>query len=233
MGKIVKKGKTGKIVKKTGLGLLSKKPGALGKLRVAALRSTTEYREALGLVLDNSASMAMQDASNYSMSRLDAVKRAIGCLLDSSSELTSRIVVTTFSDSSHIVCPLTNRYQMVRETVDKIKVAHGTTLLPALEMTTDVLRLQDVAVRRIIVLSDGEAWDDREVLTWAEKTKAAYRLPIIDTIYFNSTDHGKELMVKLAEISGGRFYYAADAAELAITFKQLDVKTRGLLTDGK
>lgn len=222
-----------KIVKRKankGLGLISKGPGALGSLRSAAL-SSSEYREALGLTLDCSASMTSSD--KHSVQRIVAVKLAVENLLSASSPNTSRILVSKFSHHSSIVCPLTNRYQMVREAIASISPNGGTKILPALEMTTDVLRLQEVIVRRIIVLSDGEAWDEDLAIAWAIKTKASYRLPIIDTIYFNSTDNGKNLMVTLAEISGGKFYYASDADQLAKTFKQLDVKTRGLLTDGK
>lgn len=215
------------IKKPTGLGIVNKNPNALGKLKSLALKSS-DYNEALFLVLDHSASMGCM---SIGVSRIDAVKQSVEVLVNSSG--TSRIAVVTFDDRSEIVCPITNQHRMVKDAVDRVFPRGGTEILPALRMSADILYLQPARVRRMIVLSDGEAWDCDGAIAWATAEKAAFRLPIIDTVYFNDSPEGKALMMRLAEISGGKFYYAADLSQLMSTFKQLDVKTRGLLTSGK
>ena len=224
MGKLVKKTKTKG-------GLVSKGKSSLGGLRKAAIRSG-EYQEALALIIDNSASMGYVEISS-NLSRIDSVKRAVDSLLDEANPSTSRIAVIRFSEFSVVVTPLTNQYQMVRDGIRKISPHSSTLIESALGLGNEILQLQDVKLRRMIVLSDGEAHDALEAIAWAKKAKEDGTLPIIDTIYFSDTEYGKELMVQLAEISGGKFYYAQNAKQLAGTFKQLEAKTRGLLTDGR
>lgn len=228
MGDLIKR-KTS--LKKGPKGLVKKGKSALGGLRKAAIRSG-EYMEALALILDNSASMGMRDLTAFT-SRMESVKLAVRSLLDEANPATSRIAVISFSERPRSRVPLTNNYTMVRDGLNQIEPHSCTQIEPALRMGNDILLLQDVKLRRMIVLSDGEAQDALNALAWAESAKQSDSLPIIDTIYFSDTDYGKELMVKLAEISGGKFYYAQNAKQLATTFKQLEAKTRGLLTDGR
>lgn len=202
---------------------------ALGSLRKSALRSQT-LQEALFLVIDHSASMAYGDACGES--RISAVRRAASELLDAASPEISRVGVVKFCHEAKIVCVLANQYSLVREALDAIRPSGSTCVCDALSIASSVLETQEVRIKRMIVLSDGEAQDADQAISWARSMKDTGRLPLIDTVYFNSSDQGKDLMVMLAEISGGKFCYAANAKQLITTFKQLEVKTRGLLTSG-
>lgn len=215
---------------KKGIGLVSKGgTGALNRLRSSALRPSVGFQEALVLVIDYSASMNAYDQTN--VRRIDGVKEAVTALLGDCTKGATQIAVVKFSSDSYVVVPLTPKYEMVREGMAKIRPHESTCIKPALQIAQQILNLQEVRVKRMIVLSDGEAHDAPEALVWAmtELTKGT----IIDTVYFNNVSYGEELMVKLADISGGKFSRAENAKQLATTFKQLEAKTRGLLVSGE
>lgn len=215
---------------KKGIGLVNKGgTGALNRLRASALRPSAGFQEALVLVIDYSASMNAYDQTN--VRRIDGVKSAVSALLEDCTKGATRIAVVKFSSDSYVVVPLTPKHEMVRKGMATIRPHESTSIKPALQIAQQILDLQDVRVRRMIVLSDGEAHDAPEALLWAmtELTKGT----IIDTVYFNNVSYGEELMVKLADISGGKFSRAENAKQLAKTFKQLEAKTRGLLVSGE
>jgi Mg-chelatase subunit ChlD len=221
------------VKKRPGFGLVKRGKSALSSLKASALAQST-HEESLMLVLDHSGSMmSIEDSSGFN--RLDKVKEAVRIFLERSDPSKSHVGLCKFGTMSEIVCPITNQYQLVRLALQGTQVAGCTSILPALDMSNYALLDSDVHVRRMIVLSDGEAQDSQQAVAWAGGILARnrHRLAIIDTVYFSSTEEGKELMITLAELSGGKFYYAPDFARLVSAFRQLDAKTRGLLTDGR
>lgn len=214
---------------KKGLGLVDKGgTSALNRLKSSALRSSVSYQEALVLVIDYSASMNAPEMSG--VRRIDAVKDAVNELLGDCTKGATRIAVVKFSSDSYVVVPLTPKYEMVREGMASIRPHKSTHILPALQIAQQILDLQEVRVKRMIVLSDGEAHDAIEAIVWATDKRTDGT--IIDTVYFNNVSYGEDLMVKLADISGGKFSRAENAKQLATTFKELEAKTRGLLGPG-
>jgi Mg-chelatase subunit ChlD len=215
---------------KKGIGLVNKRGGkdALNRLRSSALRPSVGYQEALVLVIDYSASMSAPETSG--VRRIDAVKSAVDGLLADCTKGATRIAVVKFSDSGVVVTPLTPKYELVQEGMDTIEPYAGTFVTSALQIAQQILDLQDVRVKRMIVLSDGEAADVAQALVWAKNDRTEGT--IIDTVYFNNVSYGEDLMVQLADISGGKFTRAGDAKQLATTFKALEAKTRGLLGPG-
>jgi Mg-chelatase subunit ChlD len=214
---------------KKGLGLVDKGgTSALNRLKSSALRASVSYQEALVLVIDYSASMNAPDETG--VRRIDGVKSAVDELVAECTKGATRIAVVKFSSDSYVVTPLTPKYEMVREGMASIRPHESTRILPGLLIAQQILNLQEVRVKRMIVLSDGEAHDAMAAIAWAENDRTEGT--IIDTIYFNNVSYGEDLMVQLASISGGKFSRAENAKQLATTFKELEAKTRGLLGPG-
>jgi uncharacterized protein with von Willebrand factor type A (vWA) domain len=88
------------------------------------------------------------------------------------------------------------------------------------------------AIKRIIFMSDGEDLGVPEML-WSVVNECVAAKVIIDTVMFGSSPDGEKTLRKMAEMTGGVFCLAKDAASLRRTFLSLEAGARGLLTRGK
>jgi Ca-activated chloride channel family protein len=245
-------------------------PVVLAGLRAAAVLllvvalarpQTSDAREqsyadgiAVQLVIDNSYSMRNLDfdSGNESISRLDAVKRAVRLFVaGGEGGLTGRpndkIGVITFARDPDVVCPLTLDHQAVLDAVNDIGLAPpvGTNIGDALAWALDRLRHDPTKQKVVILLTDG-GHNIKEGMPPAEAAQLAADLGIkVYTIGAVGSHFGKPprtlaealreaqgrapgdsvdepLMEQMASRTGGRYYRATDTDGLAKIYGDID-----------
>src|SRR5712691_10086093 len=139
--------------------------GALARPQTAgaSLRTSSEGL-AIQLVIDNSYSMRLHDydLGIESMSRLDAVKRAVAEFVKGDKgELSGRpndkIGLITFARHPEVVCPATLDHDAVLDALQRIDLSDpvGTNIGDALAWALDRLRHDPAKQKVVILLSDG------------------------------------------------------------------------------
>jgi Ca-activated chloride channel family protein len=112
------------------------------------------------VVLDLSRSMDAQDVQG---SRLERAKRDVGDLVD---ELPGvRVGLVIFAGGAYPRVPMTVDYGALEQIVETLEtrtmVAQGSALGAALDQAADMLGEPDGAAQAVVVVSDGEGWDDQ------------------------------------------------------------------------
>lgn len=164
---------------------------------------------ALALVLDRSGSMAGE--------KLQLARQAAAAAAEL---LTTRdhLAVLAFDGGVEDVVPLQRAGDRaaIRSAIAGIREGGGTVMLPALERARDVLAGVPAAIKHAVVLSDGvSAPGDFEAVV----RDMAARQITVSTIGLGE-DCDVELMGRLAELGGGRFYFVPQAMQLPQIFIQ-------------
>ena len=124
------------------------------------------------------------------------------------------VSVVTFSDNVKVVVPLMpakNKTKII-ESVSKIDVQGGTTMLPGLKQCEDLLSSAQFEFKNVITLSDGMPFDtESELRTQVIKMSAKN----ISCSFINiANPSGSSLLTKLSVYGNGTYYYAKDAKSI-------------------
>lgn len=167
-------------------------------------------------VIDTSFSMENTFEAADHTSRIAAVVDALHLIIDSSSRAITELGLISFNSSPSLRCQITDHFSMVKVATLSLE-PHGATYYG----TALKLALQSEP-NRIILLSDGEAGDKTDALAMARICRDRHIR--IDTVGIGA--EGLDLLRQIAELTGGIFIYANNAAKLQETFAKLETRAR-------
>lgn len=194
------------------------------------LATTLNVKEKVALLIDASSSMlgGIPDSAGNVREikpRILAAVEAVQAIVNDSSPSVTAYAFFSFQSGHEGSCT----YLWEDYTQDYLPII--TNCYPTPEGGTPMgMAINDVLAHlpkpnRIILLSDGQPDFRREVEIAVENAKALKI--IIDTVGIGAADEG--LMAWIAKETGGRYFNAKDAAQLAHVFQQLETRTRFLL----
>lgn len=208
------------------------------------LQNTVVEKNAEGIdimmVLDLSTSMKAEDLKP---NRFDAAKRVAVQFVDK--RTSDRIGLVAFAAQSFTVCPPSLDYELLKKLLFDVKmgvVEDGTAI--GMGLATAVNRLKDSrAVSRVIILlTDGQnnageidpvtAADLAKsygirVYTIGAGTRGTAPYPLDDPIFGRRyqnvrVDIDEEMLTKIAELTGGKYYRAVNTESLAKVYDEID-----------
>jgi Mg-chelatase subunit ChlD len=169
--------------------------------------------QAMVMVLDRSGSMSTKQGQ---FSRIDLAKNgaqlAVGLLSEN-----AQVGVLAFDTEAEWVVPLQSakNKQDIVEKVSTIETGGGgTELLSALEEAYRVLKNQEAMLKHIVVLSDGEA----PLKGFKELLRALVDDKITVSSIAISSEAGQDLLKKISDWGGGRYYFTNDMYEIPRIF---------------
>lgn len=211
----------------------------LSLARPTAVIALPQDQARVVMVLDVSGSMR---ANDLRPNRLAAATQAAESLLDSLPEQ-AQVGVVTFNSNASVLVPLTRDREAVREALATLRADGGTAIGDGLDRALDLLEpraeerggeLPPPAV--VILLSDGES---REGMPPALAAERARQLGVtVQTVGIG--ERGRRILLdgrtevgldeatlrRIAETTGGRYFYAAETTELAEIYAGLGSQVR-------
>jgi Ca-activated chloride channel homolog len=165
------------------------------------------------MVLDRSGSMSTKQGQ---FSRIDLAKNGVQLAVGLLSE-TARVGVLAFDTEADWIVPLQpakDKEGIVKKVSTVETGGGGTELLSALEEAHRALKSQEVMLKHIIVLSDGEA----PPKGFEELLKAVVEDKITVSSIAISSEAGQDLLKKVSDWGGGRYYFTNDMYEIPRIF---------------
>jgi Ca-activated chloride channel homolog len=212
------------------------------KLRPDSEVSDTLPPTAFAFVIDTSGSMYevvsgdprptgkvfVQDSRHYNevtggQSKLDLVIHALQALLQSGRLRTEdKIALVQFDDQASILVGLTSGLQThdLESAVTHLRdFSGGTRMGLGLQKTLDLLGGQDMAIRRALVFTDGETFDDDQCRELAHNF-ADRNIPITA---LGVGDYQEDLLIHLSDMTGGHLFHVVPGQAIGtqISIEQL------------
>jgi len=205
---------------------------------------TTVERNAEGIdivmALDISSSMKAEDLKP---NRFEAARMVAKDFIDQ--RLSDRIGLVSFAMQSFTVCPPTLDYRLLKELIEEVEmgvIQDGTAI--GMGIATSVNRLKDSEAKSkvIILLTDGQnnageidpvtAADlalayDIKIYTIGAGTRGTAPYPVDDPIFGRryrniQVDIDENMLEKVAQLTGGKYYRATDTQELMSIYQEID-----------
>jgi Ca-activated chloride channel homolog len=209
---------------------------------------TTVERNAEGidivLALDISSSMKAEDLKP---NRFEAAREVAKEFIDQ--RISDRIGLVSFAMQSFTVCPPTLDYRLLKELINEVEmgvIQDGTAI--GMGIATSVNRLKDSEAKSkvIILLTDGQnnageidpvtAADlalayDIKIYTIGAGTRGTAPYPVDDPIFGRryrniQVDIDEDMLERVAELTGGKYYRATDSQELLRIYQEIDALER-------
>lgn len=168
----------------------------------------------LGLLVDTSGSMegkAIADARAASLALLRSLSPE------------DRISVVVFDSKAQVLLPTTKLADADRAELEQklqaMKATGTTDMASGLELSIDEVtkNLQREGVNRVVLVGDGVPNDDRRILPLVGQAAAK---GISVTALGLGNDYDETLMGRIAQESGGRFFYVEDSSKVASFFSE-------------
>lgn len=205
---------------------------------------TTIERNAEGIdivmVLDMSSSMKAEDLKP---NRFEAARMVVKDFVDK--RVSDRIGLVTFAMKSFTVCPPTLDYRLLKQLVDEVQmgvIEDGTAIGMGIATAINRFEDSDAESKVIILLTDGQnnageidpvtAADlaltyGIRIYTIGAGTRGTAPYPVQDPIFGRRYQNvqvniDEEMLTKVAEVTGGRYYRATDSDELLSIYNEID-----------
>jgi Ca-activated chloride channel family protein len=212
------------------------------------LKLTTVERNAEGIdivmVLDMSSSMRAEDLKP---NRFEAARNVAKDFVDK--RISDRIGLVTFAMKSFTVVPPTLDYRLLKQLIDEVEmgiIEDGTAI--GMGIATSINRLKDseATSKVIILLTDGQnnageidpvtAADlavtyGIKIYTIGAGTRGTAPYPVQDPIFGRRYQNiqvniDEDMLTRVAEITGGRYYRATDSEQLSAIYDEIDMLER-------
>lgn len=209
------------------------------------MKLTTIERDAEGIdivmVLDMSSSMRAEDLKP---NRFEAARDVAKEFVDK--RISDRIGLVTFAMKSFTVVPPTLDYRLLKQLVDEVEmgvIEDGTAI--GMGIATAINRLKDSETQSkiIILLTDGQnnageidpvtAADlavtyGIKIYTIGAGTRGTAPYPVQDPIFGRRYQNipvniDEEMLTRVAELTGGRYYRATDTEQLIRIYDEIDI----------
>ena len=209
---------------------------------VAVSRPSTTFT----FVIDTSGSMyeivagdATPTGNNYTMdgkeytevtggkSKIDIVMESLSSLIDSGRLGTSdRIAIVQFDDSASQIIGLTSATQtsQLQEAITKLRTFSGGTRMGlGLRQALEILSNQEMTVRRTLLFTDGQTFDDDQCRAIASEF-ATNNIPI--TALGVGEDFNEDLLTHLSDATGGTQMYIVPGNAIGTQVSILDLPNK-------
>lgn len=167
--------------------------------------------------MDSSGSMEWNDPHSL---RLIAAKNFVDALLPN-----DRAAVVDFDSRARLIQSLTEDKEQVKKAIDKIDSSGGTNIADSIKVSNLELITngRDNSEKVIILLTDGESnylrgWEEHYAKEAATNNIVIYTVGLGDSIDSN-------LLTKIAEMTGGKYYPVKASEELLEVFKKIQRET--------
>ncbi|MBP3040684.1 VWA domain-containing protein [Bacillaceae bacterium Marseille-Q3522] len=176
-----------------------------------------DVKLAIAFALDSSGSMWWNDPDDI---RKQTAKEFVDKLDDNDTA-----AVIDFDHEATVNCNLTNNKKQIKACIDSIDSSGGTDIGEGMRYAIDEVKQSDSEVKYIILLTDGQGYYDESL------TQEAKDLGIVVYTIGLGDDIDEELLTRIAEGTGGKYYYAETADELGDSFDDTSEETIDLATD--
>jgi Ca-activated chloride channel family protein len=178
------------------------------------------------LVLDASRSMDTKDfdAGDHKASRREALEQVIASFLKERTR--DRLGIVGFAEKPFLISPLTLDHSWMLEALHGVQTSLGTAIGSGVEAAVDLLRQADAGNRVAIVVTDGLNTSGVDPLESARTARRfGVRLYTVGVVSYTEMKSGgiDDLMLsRMARLTGGQFFQAADQAGLEAIYRQID-----------
>jgi len=208
------------------------------------------YKNGIDIILAMDVSMSML-AMDFEPNRLEASKRVAKEFVDG--RRGDRIGLVVYAGEAYTACPATLDYNILKKQIDQVNgenIEPGTAIGTGLGTAVTRLRSDSIASKVIILLTDGSNnFGELDPLTAAELARAknirVYTIgvgsngqaptPVITPFgvrYENMEVEIDEMtLMKIAEITKGKFFRATDEKSLSEIYKEIDVLEKRKMLD--
>jgi Ca-activated chloride channel homolog len=163
---------------------------------------------AFTFLIDTSGSM--DDHIVGTQSKRDLVIDALKSLIRSGKlRPQDRVSIVRFDDEVSTVLPLTtaDRVNIIEPAIDQLRKFSGGTLMgQGLKQTFGLLSGEAMTCRRVILLTDGETFDEEQCHGWAKQC-AQHNIPITA---LGVGDFNEDLLNSLSDTTGGRAFHVVN-----------------------
>lgn len=184
------------------------------------VESETTFMD-IAFVLDSSGSMSTNDRSGY---RRIAAKSFVDALLEG-----DRAAVIDFDLSANLTQELTQDFNKIKTSIDKIDSSGGTDIGAGVRIANDELikKSSDDRIKAQIVLTDGQGSYDNSLTEQAKNNGI-----VIYTIGLG-TGVNSSLLTSIAQETGGMYFPVSSAEQLPNVFSRIsEIVTDPVDTDG-
>lgn len=190
--------------------------GVVARIGLSAKKRSATARPPvnLALLVDTSGSMegkAIADARAASLALLGSLTRE------------DRLAVVVFDSKAEVLLPSTvlgdADMSELREKISAMKARGTTDMASGLRLAVEEVtrNLNKDGVNRVVLVGDGVPNDDREILSLVAQATAR---GVSVTSLGLGNDYDETLMGRIAQQSGGRFFYVEDSAKVASFFAE-------------
>lgn len=188
----------------------------VARIGLAAKKRSVTVRPPVNLAL-------LVDTSGSMEGRAIADARAASLALVGSLAPEDRIAVVVFDSKAEVLLPSTrvNDADMkdLRKKIEAMKATGTTDMASGLKLAIDEVSrtLERDGVNRVVLVGDGVPNDDRQIVPMV--TQAAAKGISITALGLGN-DYDETLMGRVAQISGGKFFYVEDSTKVASFFAE-------------
>lgn len=188
------------------------------------------------LLVDLSGSMRQEDFTNSAgakVDRLQAVKEVLGEFLIRRKG--DRVGLVVFGDSPFLQAPFSTDLELSRHLLEETAIGMAgprTAFGDAIGLGVTLFEKSDAPAKTIIALTDGNDTSSQVPAVEAARVARARDIRIHTVAIGDPTTTGEERLDEdalraVAEVSGGSYFFAADRAQLAGIYEELDkIETR-------
>ncbi|MDP8254536.1 MAG: VWA domain-containing protein [Candidatus Alcyoniella australis] len=193
------------------------------------------------LIVDTSGSMRAQDFAPHN--RLEVAKAKIGEFING--RRADRIGLVVFAEKAFTQCPLTQDYAVLQnllQSVDFGMVGDSTAVGEALALGVERMRGSEAQSKVIVLLTDGQNNAGRiqpltaaklaqqykiKVYTIGVGSRGSAMMPVYDPVLGRQyqkvqVDLDEETLRRIAQMTGGEYFRAADPQGLETIYKRID-----------
>lgn len=172
----------------------------------------------------------MDLSGSMSGSKLRTMKNSVNSFIDVLGEK-DKAALVTFTSSASVLCELTNDKEVLTSKVNSMNATGLTSIYKGIEKAEQILENAGTGYNLIIVFTDGY---DEPSTSYAGNyanivANAVENGTIIHTIGIQTVD--KELLTRVAEETGGNYYYAENVTELQEKVEEVREETIDYVTD--
>jgi Ca-activated chloride channel family protein len=188
----------------------------VARIELSAKKRSATARPPVNLAL-------LVDTSGSMEGRAIADARAASLALIGSLSAQDRIAVVVFNSKAEVLLPSTKLDDAdtkdLRAKISAMKATGTTDMASGLRMAVDEVsrNLDREGVNRVVLVGDGVPNDDRQILNIASDASAR---GISITALGLGNDYDETLMGRIAQQSGGRFFYVEDSTKVASFFAE-------------
>lgn len=189
------------------------------------------------LVLDASRSMDSKDfdIDGEKVSRRTALETVIDDFIKSRPN--DRIGIIGFAEKPFLISPLTLDHSLMMDALREIQTSLGTAIGSGIEAAVDLLRISDSPNKAIITVTDGLNTSGVDLMDAARTVKRfgvrLYTIGVVSYDEIKTSGLDNVTLSKMARMTGGQFFQAADTNSLRTIYQQIDELERGEFKQSK